>query len=257
MAERSPAAGEPSRYGADYYQREFGLDDMRRFNMHWWSVRFYAKLARRRLRKIGGTRVFEIGCAHGYTLARLEREFETWGIDLSEYAVGRARDIAPRSRVFCADVTGELPGEIAAGGFDLILAKYVLEHIDDPGRVLVRARDLLAPGGEIMYSVPNMDCLGRRLKGDAWYAFGDETHVSLLEPGEWLDLTRGAGLEIVETFSDGLWDMPYLTWLPIFAQYPIFCLPTIATVLLARPMLPARFGENLIVVARRRDEEVD
>ncbi len=241
----------PRRYGKDYYQQEFGLDELRRFNMHWWSVRFYALLAHRLLRRHGGRRVLEIGCAHGYTLARLERHHETWGIDLSEYAIGRARQIASRSRVFCADFTGRLPERIEAGGFDLIVAKYVLEHLAEPGRALERAFSLLAPGGRLLYSVPNMDSPGRRLKGEKWYAFGDETHVSLLERSEWIELTRSAGFEIERTFSDGPWDMPYLERIPTALQYPIFCLPTVITVFLARPLLPAHWGENLIVVARR------
>ncbi|MDQ7007174.1 MAG: class I SAM-dependent methyltransferase [Acidobacteriota bacterium] len=245
----------PKRYGKDYYQQEFGLDELQRFNMHWWSVRFYARLADRLLRRHGGRRVLEIGCAHGYTLARLEARHETWGIDLSDYAIGRARTIAPRSRVFCADFTADLPPQIEAGGFDLIIAKYVLEHLADPEKALHRAFSLLAPGGRLLYSVPNMDSPGRRFKGRKWYAFGDETHVSLLERHEWIELTRRTGFEIERTFSDGLWDMPYLEWMPTALQYPIFCLPTVVTVFFARPMLPSRWGENLIVVARRPAEK--
>ncbi len=241
----------PDKYGKDYYQREFGLDELERFNMHWWSVRFYAKLADRLLRRAGGGRMLEIGCAHGYTLAWLEGRYETWGVDLSEYAIGRAAENAPKSKVFCADATGDLPEEVAAGGFDLVLAKYVLEHLPDPQNALKKIYSLLAPGGRILYSVPNMDSPGRRFRGDEWYAFGDETHVSLLERTEWIDLTQRAGFRIERTFSDGLWDMPYLKRIPTWLQYLIFCLPTMVTVFLARPMLPARWGENLIVVAQR------
>ncbi len=244
----SPGA---DRFGQDYYQREFGLDDLKRFNMHWWSVRYYALLARRLLRRAGGRRLLEIGCAHGYTLAWLEEEFETVGIDLSEYAVGRARGNAPRSTTLVADILGDLPPEVSAGRFDLVLAKYVLEHLPHPDEALRRIGRLLAPGGALLYSVPEMRSPGRRFRGRDWYAFRDETHVSLLEAPEWLRLTRGAGLEIERSFSDGPWDMPYLKGLPKLPQYALFSLPTIATVLLARPMIPAGWGENLIVVARR------
>jgi SAM-dependent methyltransferase len=239
------------RYGKDYYSREFGLDEMRRFNMHWWSVRFYAKLADRLLRQRSGRRVFELGCAHGYTLSWLESKYETYGIDLSDYAIERSKTIAPRSKTFAADIAAPLPSEIAAGGFDLILAKYVLEHLPDPAAALQCLAGLLAPGGALLYSVPDTTSPGRRFKGDAWFALGDETHISLLDPARWLELTRQAGLRIDRQFSDGLWDVPYVAGLPRLLQYPIFSLPTIVSVLFAIPLIPAGWGENLIVVGER------
>lgn len=251
----SPSApGKDPAFGQEYYQRVFGLDDMRRFNMHWWSVRFYALLARRLLRRRKGRRLLDVGCAHGYTLARLEREFETVGIDISEYAIRRAGEVAPRSRVFAADIAGELPAEVACGRFDLILAKYVLEHLPDPRAALVRLAGLLAPGGALLYSVPDTTSPGRRFKGDRWFGLLDETHVSLLDPPRWLELTRAAGLEVERRFSDGLWDVPYLRGVPRLVQYALFSGPTIVSVFFARPLIPAGCGENLIVVARRRNE---
>ncbi|RMG48215.1 MAG: class I SAM-dependent methyltransferase, partial [Acidobacteria bacterium] len=245
----SRSAPGPQSYGREYYRQAYGLDEMRRFSIHWWSARFYALLARRVLRRAGGRRVLEVGCGHGYTLARLEREFETFGIDLSEYAVGRAREIAPRSRVFEADLLGELPEEVAGGGFDLVLAKYVLEHLPQPQRALERIRGLLSPTGRLLYSVPDTTSPSRRFRGDQWYALLDETHVSLLDPPEWLELTRQSGFSIERVFSDGIWDMPWFPRLPVLPQYALFCLPTMLAVGLARPILPAGWGENLIVVA--------
>ncbi|MBP7145902.1 MAG: class I SAM-dependent methyltransferase [Acidobacteria bacterium] len=246
MSTESPGEG----FGAEYYRRVFGLDELRRFNMHWWSVRFYALLAQRLLRRGGGRRVFEVGCAHGYTLARLERRFETFGIDISEYAIERARTTAPRSRVWSADIAGPLPQEIERGGFDLVLAKYVLEHLPRPADALRRIAGLLAPGGALLYSVPDTTSPGRRLKRDQWFALKDETHVSLLEPSAWLELTRGAGLTVERVFSDGLWDVPYVRGVPRLLQFGMFSVPTMVSVLFAAPIIPAGWGENLIVIAR-------
>ena len=239
------------RYGKDYYSKEFGLDEMRRFNMHWWSVRFYALLADRLLRRSHGRRVMELGCAHGYTLSWLEERYETWGIDISDYAVGRSKTIAPRSHTFQADIGAALPLEIERGGFDLIIAKYVLEHLPQPAEALTRLAGLLAPGGALLYSVPDTTSPGRRFKGDAWFALGDETHISLLDPPQWLQLTQRAGLSVERQFSDGLWDAPYVRFVPRLLQLGIFGFPTIVSVFFARPMIPAGWGENLIVVARK------
>lgn len=240
------------RFGKDYYQRTCGLDDMRRFSMHWWAVRFYAQLARGILRRNGGRRVLEIGCAHGYTLARLAPDYETWGADISAYAIERARTNTPNSRLFVADLeAGQLPPGLATERFDLVIAKYVFEHLHRPADALQRVAGLLAPGGYLLYSVPDTRSPGRRLKGERWFAYGDETHVSLLVPGAWLDLTRAAGLDVRRSFSDGLWDVPYLPRVPRLLQYGIFSLPTIVSVFFGWTFIPAGWGENLIVLAQK------
>ena len=96
---------------------------------------------------------------------------------------------------------------------------------------------------------------GRRLKGDQWFAYLDETHCSLLEPEEWLEAARQAGLTVERSFSDGLWDVPYIKGVPRLLQYGIFSIPTIVVVLFASTILPVSWGENLIVIARKdRDD---
>lgn len=241
----------PDRFGPQYYKSVFGVDELKRFSMHWWSVRYYALLARRLMRGAPTRKILEVGCAHGFTLARLESEFDTVGIDVSRYAIEQARRNAPRSTVFVADICSRLPDVVARGGFGLVLAKYVFEHLPDPADAMGRVRDLLAPNGVLLFSVPDTTSPGRRLKGDDWFALKDPTHVSLLTPARWLDLVRGAGLQIERVRSDGLWDVPYLRGVPRLLQFAIFSLPTVASVLCARAVIPAGWGENLIAIARR------
>ena len=250
--ERTPEAGES--FGEEYYSRAYNLEGPRVTEINWWSVRFYATLARRLLRRRRGHKMLEIGCGLGFVLARLERDYETDGVEISEYAVEKSRRFAPRSSVSAGDILGDLPPSVEKGRYDLILARYVFEHLDDPARALQRAAQLLAPGGYLLYAVPDTTSPGRRLKGDAWYAFQDETHVSLLDPPEWIELTERAGLKIVRKFSDGLWDVPYVKFLPKLVQFAIFCAPTIVSVLLVWTFLPAGWGENLIVVAQRPEQ---
>lgn len=238
-------------YSSDYYARAYNLDGPRLWEVNWWSVRFYAALIRREMRQREMRRFLEIGCGLGFVLQRLEQEFETAGVDISPFAIEKARELAPRSTVAVADITEQIPEEIASGGYDFILAKYVLEHLVDPKAALDAIASLLAPNGLLLYAVPNMESPGRRMKGDSWYAYHDETHVSLLDPDEWLERTQRAGFTIVGEYSDGLWDVPYVRYIPRLAQYPIFSLPTIASVLTTRPFLKRRGGENIIVLAQK------
>ncbi len=244
------AAAGPT-FGPDYYQRQYAVETCRPFSQHWWSVRLYAKVADRLLRRIGGRRVLEVGCGFGYILARLERRYQTYGVDVSAYAIQRCAQIAPRSRCIMADVEAGLPPELEPDTFDLVLACYVFEHLRQPRKVICDLTRLLRPGGSLFFSVPNTQSLGARWKGTNWYAYQDPTHCSLLTPTEWLEAVRQAGLTVQRRFSDGWWDVPYVRWLPSWLQFPLFAAPAALECLLARPILPASCGENLIIVAQR------
>jgi SAM-dependent methyltransferase len=249
MTERSGARAE--RFGERYFKEEFGLHRLRAGSLPWWSVRFYATLCRRELRRRRGTRFLEAGCGQGWVLARLHRDFECWGLDVSAYGLEHARRNAPGARLIQADLDGEVPEGVPRDSFDLILARYVLEHLPEPGETMARLGRLLRPGGALLYSVPDTRSPGLNLKGEHWFGYGDPTHVSLLTNERWLELTRGAGLEPEKAFSDGLWDVPYVRGLPRVLQYATISLPTIVSVALSLPLIPAGWGENLIVFARR------
>lgn len=246
-------ARDGERFDEEYFKRVYGCQGLRPFGIHWWSVRFYATLAHRCLRRIGGRRMLEIGFGHGFALARLEKRYETYGLDISEYARRQAAHFAPRSKTFIGDLDHDLPAELERGSFDLVLAKYVLEHLQDPAAAMTRVAAMLRPGGMILFAVPNTESMGARVKGERWYAHPkvDPTHCSLLAPDEWLEVVRGAGLELVRETSDGYWDLPYLAWLPTWLQYFIYIWPTALACLTARAILPPRFGENVIVIARK------
>ncbi|WDE12078.1 class I SAM-dependent methyltransferase [Thalassomonas haliotis] len=47
--------------------------------------------------------------------------------------------------------------------FDVIVAGFVLEHVDDPHKTLSHIKQFLAPGGKMFITVPNAEVLNRRL----------------------------------------------------------------------------------------------
>jgi SAM-dependent methyltransferase len=111
-------------------------------------------------------RVLEVGCGRGGLGALLkERGHHVSAIEL----VGEAA-AAARRRLDCvvqADV--EVDGfPFPADSFDAILFADVLEHLVDPWRVLREAAGVLAPGGVVVASIPNLqhqDVLWRLLRG--------------------------------------------------------------------------------------------
>jgi len=241
----------PPTFDELYFRDTYGVDGLTRFGMHWWSVRWYADMTDWCLRRVRGRRLLEIGCGHGFLLARLEQRYETWGVDISTYAIEQASRFAPRSNCMVADFGQGLPPGLAPGGFDVVVAKYVFEHLHDPQDALRKAASLLRPGGLLFYSVPHTGSLGARRKGASWYARKDPTHCSLLSREEWLRLTEGAGLAVERESADGWWDVPYVSWLPAWLQLPLVITPTAVSCLSGRAILPPRWGENVLIFARK------
>ena len=91
--------------------------------------------------------------------------------------------------------------------------------------------------------------MGAGWKGARWVGWSDPSHVSVLPPAEWLRLTRAAGFEVKRAFGDGLWDVPYVRWLPAGVQRALFGLPALAQVLTVGAWMPVRLGESLLVIA--------
>jgi SAM-dependent methyltransferase len=128
-------------------------------------------------------RVLEFGCYEGMVAGLLfERGCTVTGIELDRQAAEMARNVC--DRVIVADIEEiDLLGEFKEERFDVGLFGDVLEHLQDPGKVLVQMRQLLAPGGFIVISVPNIAHASIRLMllgGNFDYSeFGilDDTHV--------------------------------------------------------------------------------
>jgi SAM-dependent methyltransferase len=111
-------------------------------------------------------RVLEVGCARGGLGALLKaRGHHVTGIEL----VGEAADAARRRLDAVLEADVEADGfPFPADSFDAILFADVLEHLVDPWRVLREAAGVLAPGGVVVASIPNLqhhDVLWRLLRG--------------------------------------------------------------------------------------------
>jgi GT2 family glycosyltransferase/2-polyprenyl-3-methyl-5-hydroxy-6-metoxy-1,4-benzoquinol methylase len=100
--------------------------------------------------------VLDVGCATGY-LDRVfqERGCSVTGIEINKEAARAARQYC--GRVLTIDVE-QLNWKRAFRNlrFDVILFGDVLEHLKDPRKILVTARDFLAPEGYLVASIPNV-----------------------------------------------------------------------------------------------------
>lgn len=130
-----------------------------------------------------GSRVLEVGCATGFMTEYLTREH-----GCSVTAIEVDADAAARARARGVDVivgSVEDPEILAqvAGPFDVMIFSDVLEHLVSPDTALRATVPLLAPGGRVVASIPNIahwSIRARLLAGRFRYTEGgilDRGHV--------------------------------------------------------------------------------
>jgi 2-polyprenyl-3-methyl-5-hydroxy-6-metoxy-1,4-benzoquinol methylase len=151
-------------------------------------------------------RVLDVGCGPGWLAAALTAQGHTvTGVDVVDDP-----DAHGRMATFVhGDVETGLP-ETAGGGFDVVVAADVIEHVRRPERLLAQMVDRLNPGGTLIASVPNIG---------HWYprartALGlfdydqrgilDSTHLRFFTRRSFLRLARQVGLEPVVHRHTGL-----------------------------------------------------
>ena len=235
----------PSPADSAHYDEAFYREYRGRLNQYWWARRFYAALIMR-YRRSG--RLLEIGCGLGDVLRRLENDFETYGIELSEYAVARARENCPRTQVSvaAAEDVAALPGP-----FDVIASFHVVEHLQDPAEILKLWASCTRPGAMMVLATPNPEAPFAKKKGDRWHGH-IPSHISIKTSSEWAGLTEAAGFRVRRVFGDGLWDVPYVPLIPNPLQLAVFGLPAVIQTLTTIPFIPVRFAESTIIVAERQ-----
>ncbi len=217
-----------------------------RYHQYWWSNRFYAILARRYGRK--GGYLLEVGSGLGHLVAQLECSFKTTATDINWWALEQSSGIA-RATDHIASSANLLPYK--DGAFDVIIIKHVVEHLVEPDAALKEIYRVTAPGGIVLLSTPNLDSLLKPLKGKDWIGYRDPTHISLKTPAAWMDLIKITGFKINRLFSDGFWDAPYVKVLPRSFQKIFFGFLGGIQAILGIPFLPVRWGESIILIARK------
>lgn len=106
----------------------------------------------------GARTLLDVGCGAGAFAATLREArpgapLEIWGVELDAAAAARARGAV--DRVLVGDAVARV-GELADGAVDCVVCNDVLEHLSEPAALLRQVRRVLAPGGALVASVPNV-----------------------------------------------------------------------------------------------------
>jgi 2-polyprenyl-3-methyl-5-hydroxy-6-metoxy-1,4-benzoquinol methylase len=105
--------------------------------------------------RVIGKRVLDMACGEGYGAAVLARGAETvLGVDANPEAFEHARLRYARQNLRFERGMVENHGE--PGAYDAVVFLQTIEHVPDPPAVLRHFRSLLAPGGSVYVSTPNL-----------------------------------------------------------------------------------------------------
>jgi 2-polyprenyl-3-methyl-5-hydroxy-6-metoxy-1,4-benzoquinol methylase len=154
------------------------------------------------------TRILDVGCAAGYFGGYLKQKGyaqTVWGIELDRTAAEQAR--ARVDRVFCANLNQRSAADILGDtpeNFDCIICADILEHLNDPWKVLHDLSGFLSAEGRIIVSLPNIRhwsiSLPLVFRGEWMYSDAgilDRTHLRFFTRRTMIELFDKANLRVV------------------------------------------------------------
>ena len=170
-------------FGEEYFTHVSNYGGLyRRFNPPHKIKGYLAEI--RRVRSSGA--LLDVGCAFGGFLERARQYYTCEGLDISAYALAKARQVLPGTTLH----HGSIEGFTAGRTYDIITCFDVIEHVPDTDLALKRLRALLAPAGILAMAMPVYDTLPGRFFG---LIDRDPTHVHRRGRRFWLDRLRQAG----------------------------------------------------------------
>jgi 2-polyprenyl-3-methyl-5-hydroxy-6-metoxy-1,4-benzoquinol methylase len=196
-----------------------------------------------------GLRLLDVGCARGHLSEVLASQgWRVTGIEYDAADAAVARDKGIDVMVGTAeDAMGTMNEK-----FDVIVFADVLEHFVHPEDVLCQARALLAPGGRIVISIPNVAHLSVRLQlllGSFTYTdrgILDRTHLHFYTKKTLKKMIVGAGLD---TIYMGATPAPVEEVFPVLRKIAPFRMLLELNALIARTWKSA-FAYQYIAVAK-------
>ncbi len=173
---------------------------------------YYAEIDRYLVDYIGNgadRSILDICCGTGRLRDIVTDSESVVGVDISEVAIGMARESHRDRREFSFEIMDAHRLDFAAAAFDTVLFVDAIEHVRDAGRVLAEIARVTRPGGRLFLTVANKD--GLNLIMSRKLGLGDfltnYQHIREFSYAETLALLTGNGFTLLQ--SGGIFLFPY------------------------------------------------
>lgn len=145
-------------------------------------------------------KLLDFGCGDGWFLESCTgKNYALWGFEPDP---AHARSVSALIGVPIESDIQQLK-EKHADSFDTVTMNFVVEHLTDLDQTFSDVHELLKPGGEFHFSVPNLESTEARLFGRKWHGLDPPRHISF--PGESIvrRLADRHGFELVRAHNVG------------------------------------------------------
>jgi 2-polyprenyl-3-methyl-5-hydroxy-6-metoxy-1,4-benzoquinol methylase len=163
---------------ANFYTEEYFYDSKGAYGYENYSIE--GKIHIQRRIKIVETytssgKLLEVGCATGQWLkAMKEKNWDVYGIELSEFASKYARD-----KFGLNVLTGRLKEQnLLNNYFDVVVMWDTIEHLINPMAELIEVNRILKKNGVLIIETQNVNSLHAKIKGKNWSEFKPPDHLN-------------------------------------------------------------------------------
>jgi len=141
-----------------------------------------------------GGRLLDIGCAYGLLVNAASQHFESYGIDISQFAVKKSKKYCKGNISRASAVNLPFKNE----SFDVVTVVATLEHVPHLTRCLKDIVRTLKNGGILFLQLPN-PLVWTHLCGRL--GLKDETHANDFQLKQWKTILATQGLKVEKCFG--------------------------------------------------------
>lgn len=179
-------------------------------------------------------KILDIGCGPGFFLSAINSHWEKYGVEISEFVSGYARQHFPDINVF----TGEFSqAKYESNFFDVVYFYHVIEHVENPHEILKEIHRLLKTNGMLITGTPNIGSFcAKRFKGN--YRLLGTPHIVLWSRATLITLLEQNGFE------------PFKVRFPFFGT-KYFTLSNLWRLINTKKISPPFYGNIMTMYARK------
>jgi SAM-dependent methyltransferase len=158
----------------------------------------------------------DIGCGFGHAMGyHRDRGCRVVGVEADENArkIARRQNLDIRIGIFSKEM---LEGET----FDYVTLDQVIEHVQDPCRLLADVRSVLKKDGCVVIATPRSRSLGRLLLGTRWVHWHSPYHLQFFTQRSMQELARRNGFSVVSRHLVTTSEWLHYQWLHLVTRPP-------------------------------------